>query len=140
MEFYYDDVNIHVSNGYNGYFLDFVIETNENGRLLKLEKYEYDLFNNKMGRKLKEVKFIINKNEYEKFYEVINKDWDDVNEKKKKGHNYEISNESGSLKVNSKGEYSELFVTITNRNEALTISNKEIRSYTLLDLVFKKVK
>ena len=140
MEFYYDDVNIHVSNGYNGYFLDFVIETNENGRLLKLEKYEYDLFNNKMGKKLKEVKFIINKNEYEKFYEVINKDWDDVNEKKKKGHNYEISNESGSLKVNSKGEYSELFVTITNRNEALTISNKEIRSYTLLDLVFKKVK
>ena len=139
MEFYYDDVNIHVSNGYNGYFLDFVIETNENGRLLKLEKYEYDLFNNKMGKKLKEVKFIINKNEYEKFYEVINKDWDDVNEKKKKGHNYEISNESGSLKVNSKGEYSELFVTITNRNEALTISNKEIRSYTLLDLVFKKV-
>ena len=102
--------------------------------------YDDDLFNNKMGKKLKEVKFIINKNEYEKFYEVINKDWDDVNEKKKKGHNYEISNESGSLKVNSKGEYSELFVTITNRNEALTISNKEIRSYTLLDLVFKKVK
>ena len=140
MEFYYEDVNIHVSNGYNGYFLDFVIETNENGRLLKIEKYEYDLFNNKMGKKLEEVKFIINKNEYEKFYEVIKKDWDDVNEKNKKGHNYEISNESGSLKANSKSEYSELFVTITNGNEALTISNKEIRSYTLLDLVFKKVK
>lgn len=140
MEFYYEDVNIHVSNGYNGYFLDFVIETNENGRLLKVEKYEYDLFNNKMGKKLEEVKFIINKNEYEKLYEVIKKDWNDVNEKNKKGHNYEISNESGSLKVNSKSEYSELFFTITNDNKSITLSHNRIRSYTFLDLVSKKVR
>lgn len=140
MEYYYENVNMHIGKGFNGYFLDFVLDTNENGRLLKIEKYEYDLFSNKMGKKLEEVKFIINKNEYEKFYQVINKDWHDVIDKNKKGHNYEISNESGSLKVNSKGEYSEFFFTITNENKSITLSHNRIRSYTFLDLVSKKVR
>ena len=137
MQEFYEEKNYSILKCFNGYCLNYIVKTTEKGRLLTIEKYQYDLWNNKKGDLVKVLTFHIDKDEYETFHKICNKDWDEVEYGDKKNYDFELVNKTNEkLIVKGIGTF-RCSYTIVNGNDELTIDYNGSSYYSIDELVRK---